>query len=283
MTRPAALLCVGIATLDIINTVASYPPEDAELRAESQVRRVGGNAANTARVLARLGHPVTWAGQLTGAPESRQVEAELQAAGVRCAANFVADGRLPTSYITLARDSGSRTIVHYRDLPEYPAAAFARLPLEDFDWVHFEGRAVDQLQAMLEALRARADTPVSLEVEKPRPGIEALFGRADLLMFSRDYVRARGGQDPVAFLAALPVACMATCTWGAAGVWWRDRDGVVRHQSAFVPGRVVDTLGAGDVFNAGLLHGLADGQAPEAAVARAVRLAGEHCGREGGF
>ena len=283
MTRSVAFLCVGIATLDIINTVESYPPEDAELRALAQARRVGGNAANTARVLARLGHPVTWAGQLTGQPEGREIEAALQVAGVRCAANLVADGRLPTSYITLARDSGSRTIVHYRDLPEYPATAFARLPLEDFDWIHFEGRAVDQLEIMLKDSRARSPAPVSLEVEKPRPGIEALFGQADLLMFSRDYVRARGGQDPAAFLAALSVNGMATCTWGAAGAWWRDRDGVVRHQPAFAPERVIDTLGAGDVFNAGLLHGLADGLGLEAAVERAARLAGEHCGREGGF
>ncbi|VAX01070.1 hypothetical protein MNBD_GAMMA19-1040, partial [hydrothermal vent metagenome] len=52
----ARVLVVGIATLDIINTVDDYPEEDTEVRASTQVMRRGGNACNTAVVLQQLGH-----------------------------------------------------------------------------------------------------------------------------------------------------------------------------------------------------------------------------------
>ena len=46
----AKILAVGIATLDIINTVDRYPEEDSEIRALSQHQTRGGNATNTLRV-----------------------------------------------------------------------------------------------------------------------------------------------------------------------------------------------------------------------------------------
>ena len=46
------ILTVGIATLDIINLVDHYPAEDEEMRALAQHIECGGNAANTASVLA---------------------------------------------------------------------------------------------------------------------------------------------------------------------------------------------------------------------------------------
>ena len=49
-----------------------------------------------------------------------------------------------------------------------------------------------------------------------------------------------------------------TVTWGAEGAWAIDQDGHVIHQEAFPPpGGVIDSLGAGDTFNAGLIHAFA--------------------------
>ena len=277
-----SILCVGIATLDIINQVERYPAEDSEVRALAQQQRVGGNAANTAMVLAQLGDAVTWVGNLGDHAEANPVREAFARHGVDAGqARVVAGGHMPTSYVTLSRETGSRSIVHFRDLPEYPAEAFSRLDLRSFDWIHFEGRAVDQLAPMLERARGMCGLPVSLEVEKPRQGIEALFERADLLMFSRHYVTAQGHTDPSRFLATVPRGLMATCTWGDDGAWARDFEGTIAHVAAHRPDKVVDTLGAGDVFNAGLLHAITRGLPMERALQQANRLAGEQCGREG--
>jgi ketohexokinase len=276
------VLGVGIATLDVVNEVEGYPAEDAEVRALAQRVSRGGNATNTLAALAQLGHRCSWAGMLADDRAAELVRAELHALGV--ATDHVRrqrGGTTPTSYVTLSRTNGSRTIVHYRALDEYPAAAFATIALADFDWVHFEGRAVPELDAMLRHLRAAGGPRCSLEVEKPRPGIEALLTRADLVMFGRAYVEALGYAEPVAFLHDQPQGLAAVCGWGDAGAWGRSADGSVHHAAACPPPQVLDTLGAGDVFNAAVIDAWLGGRTLAEALAAGCRLAGAKCGRRG--
>ena len=277
------VLGVGIATLDIVNRVAAYPAEDAEVRALSQQRRRGGNATNTLVVLAQLGHTCDWAGVLPDEPDTALVLADLARHGVgidRCVRRH--GGKLPTSYITLSEATGSRTIVHYRDLPEFSAAAFAGIPLSGYDWVHFEGRDVGELERMLLHLRAVDGPPCSLEVEKPRPGIERLFPLADMLLFSRHYAQARGYATAADLLADVPLAPRGTCcAWGEAGAWARDVDGWIHHSPARPPPQLVDTLGAGDVFNAAVIDASLRGLPWQACVDAGCRLAGRKCGQSG--
>ena len=277
MTR---VMCVGVATLDIINRVEKYPAEDSEMRALAQSQRMGGNAANTAVVLAQLGVRTFWVGNL--AESTPIVDQSFSRHGVDASlAVRIPGGVMPTSYILLSEANGSRSIVHYRDLPEYSAEKFLELDLRTFDWVHFEGRAVDQLVPMLWRTRGICGLPVSLEVEKPRDGIEDLFEQTDLLLFSRAYAQAQGFTDAPALLRSLPQGILATCTWGAQGAWAIDRDGRLLHAAAIPLDSVVDTLGAGDVFNAAMVHALSGGRAVEQALQAAVTLASSQCAREG--
>lgn len=276
----ARILCVGNATLDIVNRVAGYPEEDSEVRALSQVRRMGGNAANTAIVLAQLGEQVTWAGNLAASSDVVMRTLSAHEVDTRPAV-LVQDAVLPTSYITLNVENGTRSIVHHRDLPEYQADDFLRLDLAAYDWVHFEGRAVDQLNTMVERARGICGLPVSLEVEKAREGIESLFGDADLLLFSRDYAEARGYADAQALLDSLPKGQVATCTWGEAGAWAVSFDGESLRFEPPELAKVVDTVGAGDAFNAAMIHALSQGWPMRRALQSAGDLATELCGREG--
>lgn len=276
------ILAVGIATLDIINRVSHYPQEDQEVRALDQHRVRGGNACNTLVVLSQRGHDCGWAGVLADEPDSQPILDDLRAHHVDLTPCIHhAGGKVPTSYVILSTDTGSRTIVHHRDLPEYPAAALARVDLGSYDWVHFEGRNVEQLGAMLQQARA-AGVRCSLEVEKPRPGIEDLFGLPDLLLFSRIYARHRGFGRADEFLAeAAPAGVEAYCAWGEEGAWLRDADGDVRHCPAFAPPRIIDTLGAGDVFNAGVIDARLRGHDAGQALSHGCRLAGRKCGQQG--
>ncbi|WJW75833.1 PfkB family carbohydrate kinase [Thiohalobacter sp. IOR34] len=282
----ACILAVGIATLDIVNRVPAYPPEDSELRALDQRLARGGNATNSLVVLARLGHRCRWAGVLGDGPEAGLIEADLAAHGVETRdCRRLAGRRMPTSCILLSAASGSRSIVHYRDLPEYRSEDFARIDLAGCDWLHFEGRAPEETGAMLADARRRAPSvPRSLEIEKPRPGIEALFGEAELLIVSRAFAEARGLGSARALLQRLREGCPSAdlvCAWGAAGAAAWPRGGDYLWVDACRPPRVLDTLGAGDVFNAGLIDARLRGLDWPAALAAATRLAGEKCGRIG--
>jgi ketohexokinase len=280
------ILAVGNATLDIINVVDDYPREDQEVRASSQQFRRGGNACNTLAVLSQLGHRCSWAGTLADEPDAAMIMADLDAHHIDRAAVYISEhGKVPTSYVSLSRLNGSRTIVHYRDLPEYRFSDFSRIDLSMVDWLHFEGRNIQELGKMM--AHARTDQPnllLSLEVEKPREGIEALFGYADLLLFSKEYALHHGNHDLPAFLqrmAAQQGDAIISCTWGDKGASAIDREGRVFHSPAFAPALVVDTLGAGDTFNAGMIDQLLQGHTVELALISASRLAGKKCGRYG--
>ena len=282
----SCILGIGIATLDIINTVDGYPPEDGEVRALAQRVCRGGNATNTLVVLAQLGHRCSWGGVLVEGSDGRRIMDDLSAHDVDTGfCRRLPSGTMPTSYVTLNRRNGSRTIVHYRDLPEFDFDDYRAIDLVGVDWLHCEGRNVEDTCRMLaDAAVRHPDLRRSLEVEKPRPGVEALFGHAEVLLFSRSYARAGGYASAEALLrwarGRAPNADLV-CSWGEAGAWALDRSDRLLHSPAFAPPRVIDTLGAGDTFNAGLIAGCLHGWSLQRALQGACRLAGRKCGQAG--
>jgi ketohexokinase len=278
----ATILAIGIATIDIINHVSQFPAEDDEVRAVSQQISRGGNATNTLTVLSQLGHHCHWSGVLIDEPDSLVVRQDLERYKIDYSSCLrLNTGKMPTSYITLNEANASRTIVHHRDCPELPFAHFKHLDITAFDWVHFEGRNIEELEKMLHWLRQHHPAiPCSLEVEKPRQGIEALFHLVDVLMFSRPYAKAKGYEQAIDLLQAQTAPGLMSCTWGEQGAWLRSGD-ELSHSPAFVPEKVVDTLGAGDTFNAGLISALVEGESPKQALYSACQLAGQKCGQWG--
>ena len=185
----AHVLAVGIATLDIINEVESYPPEDGEVRALAQDIRRGGNASNTLVVLSQLGHSCEWAGVSVKEADAETIFSEFKRYGIATQyCKQLDQGKAPTSCVIVSRANASRTIVHYRDLPEYDFEAFCGIPLQDFDWLHFEGRNVPETLSMMQWVGEQLPAlPVSLEVEKPRQNIENTVSscRSDTVLSGR--------------------------------------------------------------------------------------------------
>ena len=281
----AQILAVGVATLDIVNEVESYPAEDSEVRALAQTVRRGGNATNTLVVLSQFGHRCEWAGVMVDAPPAAVIQADLERHRIGTTyCRHMARGTVPTSYITLSRVAGTRSIVHYRDLPEFDIASFLAIPLEGFDWVHFEGRNVEETLAMMRSVREKhPQCPLSLEVEKPRPGIDALLPWADLIVTTAMVAEHREC-SPEALLQDLrrqSPAADVVCTLGNEGAIALDRDGALVRSSAFPPPQLVDSVGAGDTFNAAMIDSRLRGNGLSESLRFACALAGKKCARRG--
>jgi ketohexokinase len=277
------ILLTGVATLDIINTVDEYPTENSEVRASEQARRMGGNACNSARVMQQLGHHSSLLCTFADDAAAEFIQAELREQQIEfshCPTQV--NSTTPTSYITLSRANGSRSIVHYRQLDELNAQQFAQLPLADYDWCHFEARNCTQLLDMLQQCKA-AGRPVSLELEKPREQLEPLLPLADVLLISRPFAESQGfstAQQCLQHFSQRYADAIISCSWGDQGAWLYNKQQII-HQPAFAVTQVVDSLGAGDTFNAGLISQLAQKVAAEQALAFACELAANKCTQTG--
>jgi ketohexokinase len=278
----AKILAVGIATIDIINSVDAYPAENSEVRVISQRQVRGGNATNTLTVLSQLGNECFWAGVLIDEPDAQVIKQDLSLFNIDFSTcTVLTSGKMPTSYISHNKNTGSRTIVHHRDCPEFSFADFKKIDLKVFGWIHFEGRNITETTKMFQWLdQHHPDLPYSLEVEKPRPDIETLFNYPQVLMFSQHYAEAHGYKSAPDLLHTFADHITASCTWGAQGAWAKSGN-VIIHKKAKPPEYIIDTLGAGDTFNAGLISALIQKDVLEQALTKACQLASNKCGQLG--
>lgn len=276
----ARFLLVGTAGLDLIFGLSHMPHADEEMRASSLRSCRGGNAANTAVVLARLGHDVEFLGVLADAPETSVISKDFDLYGVTYQNCPIKPGLPPTSSIYLS--GSSRSIVHYRDLPELDAIDFIRLDFTQYDHVHFEGRNIEQLALMLSHLKtAVPNLPISIELEKKREGMAKIIGLADLYLCSKGYAHQSGYGDAEGFLRWMHSAEHSKKTmvaWGEQGAYGMMENEAIVHIPAFPPAQVIDTLGAGDTFNAGVLDRFVDQASGRDCLQFACQIAGKKCG-----
>jgi len=208
------IMLVGGVYVDIANEVASYPEEDSAQRALSTRRTRGGNAGNSCAVAAQLTAGrgdvvVSWMGvvpSLADADAKFAVD-KLEEEGVESSLleEVGGDTGQPTSFITINRENGSRTIVSTRQrLRELSAEHFtAQLPravrqaatLGELRWCHLECRDLPGQLAMARAWHASTELPtpryLSVEVEKPSmqpKELLPLLASAQAVFLSREFV-----------------------------------------------------------------------------------------------
>ncbi|XP_015201586.1 ketohexokinase isoform X2 [Lepisosteus oculatus] len=71
------------------------------------------------------------------------------------------------------------------------------------------------------------------------------------------------------------------CAWAEMGADGVGPEGTVVHSDAFAPEAIVDTLGAGDTFNASVIFSLSNGKSLQEALTFGCQIAGKKCGIHG--
>uniref|UniRef100_A0A8D1Y8H3 Ketohexokinase n=1 Tax=Sus scrofa TaxID=9823 RepID=A0A8D1Y8H3_PIG len=288
------ILCVGLVVLDIINVVDKYPEEDTDSRCLSQRWQRGGNASNSCTVLSLLGAPCAFMGSLAPGHVADFVLDDFGRYSVDlCYVVLQSTGSVPISTVVVSEASGSRTILHaHRNLPDVSAKDFEKVDLTRFKWIHIEGRNASEQVKMLQRIEQHnaRQTPeqkiqVSVEVEKPREELYQLFGYGDVVFVSKDVAKHFGFRSAVEALRGLygrvRKGATLVCAWAEEGADALGPDGRLLHSNAFPPPRVVDTLGAGDTFNASVIFSLSQGKSMQEALRFGCQVAGKKCGLQG--
>ena len=282
------VLCTGIAVLDMVFRVASFPRPEVKTQA-SEFRTInGGNAANAAVAIAHLGARASFAGPLGGPAGTDAVGDTFLALAAKenidCSAcPRVAGAPSPISAICID-GRGERAIVNYRDegltaaRPDDPAALVAGA-----DAVIADNRFPEFVGAICAASLARG-IPTVLDADEPRRDSNALLSRVSHVVFSAEGLRATAGTDHLG-RALIDISkqtrAFLAVTDGANDVLWLD-DGELRQIPAFKVD-VVDTLGAGDTFHGAFTLMLAEGMAERPAMRFAAATAALKCTQYGGI
>jgi ketohexokinase len=255
--QKSRILVVGNCVLDQVWQLNHFPVQDEEMRAADQFRVMGGNACNSAQMLALLGDDVELLSSFAQDSTAGWLLQQLEDLGIETRnCRQLQSFKTPESVIWLNAENGSRTIVHFRDLPELELDQLQRIRPDAYDWLHVEGRNIDTLKLYLENLAT--DTNISLEIEKDRPGIERLLPYVNLAIVSRAYLQARklSPDQCLQHFQSINPALNIVCTLGADGLLALDNTGRRIVMAAVTVARVVDTISAGDCFIAGLIHSI---------------------------
>ena len=272
-----------------------------EIRDDAGVREfVGGAALNVAVGLRRLGVPTTLIAMVGDDVAGSHIREYLADHGVRL---IDSPGPYGSSRAIVSRAaSGEPSYVFNQAARErtvrYSAEAKTAIAEADIVAVScFPFDASAEVDALAEAL---ADARLAID-PNPRTGMlsdraefvrgfERLAGRAELVKVGADDADVLYDGDLVALRARLRAlgvrAVLATA--GADGAVLESDAGIVAAPISSLPGRIVDTVGAGDATLAAVAAGLVNG-APDAAgewaalLERAMDVAAATCRAEGGL
>ncbi|XP_061542924.1 ketohexokinase [Phycodurus eques] len=288
------ILCVGLVCLDIISVVDEFPREDSDSRCVSQRWQRGGNASNSCTVLSLLGSSCAFMGSLCAGPAASFIVEDFSRRAIDISRlAWQPSGQTPSACCVVCPSSGSRTVLLAdTNIPDVTSEDFNAVDLSAFKWIHWEARDPDeQLKMMGRVARYNAALPrqqkitISVEIEKPREELYRLFSHADVVFVSKDVARQLGFNSPQNALRGLrgrlKAGAVLICAWAEKGADASDADGTLLHSDAFPPECALDTLGAGDTFNAAVIHKLANGCDLQDALTFGCRVAGRKCGFHG--
>ena len=265
--RGKLIVCAGMAVIDHVYRLATFPAPGTKTRAQDFFSVLGGCAANAAITISRLGGRARVVSPL-GGPAGRDltgdnVVAKLEREEIDVAHVVRLDGAVSSRSSIFIAGDGERTIVSYRD----PALELARphdpvRAIAGADGVLVDNRFPEFVLPIVRAAAAEGKIVV-LDGDKPMGLTDELLTLATHIVFSADGLRATAQTEDLATALAVVAGhtdAFVAVTDGPRDMLWLEQ-GSLRRLPAFAV-EAVDTLGAGDVFHGAFALALAEGVDP---------------------
>ncbi len=246
MTINIDVLCVGMASYDLIFTVDRPLNEDDKSAASSLTQSGGGPAASASIAVSRLGLTSAFAGYLGTDRFGDYLLNDFLEAQVNL--DMLVRDVIPTSVSAVfVTPTGKRSLVNYRAPEPIPARAlnFSKMRARV---VLFDGHE-PEISAPLIEWAGRWKAKTILDAGSAHRGTRNLAARVDYLVASEKFALDFSSKNNVeeALIALAKHAPSVVITVGERGLYWYHED-----QSGVMPAfqvDAVDTTGAGDAFH----------------------------------
>jgi len=266
------VLCVGVATIDLIARVDVMPGGNDRVLSAPFVRAGGGPAATAAVTLARLGRSVGFCGVVGDDAAGVLARASLEQEGVDTSWLVTRSGvTTPESMVVVSGTDAHRAIITTGSVGPDPTD----VPTDAATWIHVD--QVGYAPTRQSQRTGRGSALLSIDGGNRIPGLD-LVG-VDLYAPTRESLTELFPRDSVGEQLRAATAAgskLVVATAGASGTWILEHD-KPRLISSFDV-QAVSTMGAGDVFHGALLAGLLRGDNLAAATRFANAVAALSCG-----
>jgi sulfofructose kinase len=251
---------VGLNATDTLIPLPEYPARGSKVAFHAAHVLPGGQVATAIAACQQWGLSTRYVGKVGDDLAAKLHRDEFARLGVE--AHLLAASRCPSQQaFIIVDDTGERTVLWKRDprLTLRPEE-LQREWIVDARALHVDGHDTEAAAVAAGWARA-AGVPVIADLDELYTGVEALLGNLDYFVASRDIPgRITGEQDLRKSLPAVHERYgfrLTAATLGEDGVLaW---DGTKFHYAAAYCVKVVDTIGAGDLFHAGFIFGLLQG------------------------
>jgi sugar/nucleoside kinase (ribokinase family) len=279
MNKPR-LFVLGDANVDLVIPLEDHSPGDPAPRESTLELHGGGTAANVAVGLSRLGEQVAFIGTVGDDGYGRWVMNDLDAEGIDRQHTRLVKDACTSMVLALINREGERSIYVWPDQDGahtklHPDAIRPEI-FDEAAWLHTTGLCLReqparsaQIKAMGLARQAGAKVSLDLNLRLESWGIDGQLRNVfDQAIGLSDFVFGSADEEIIPFTAGTTLLQGAeTLSGGIRTVVARQGPGGV---FVFGPGgsfgssafqvEVVDTLGAGDAFNAGFISAILAGE-----------------------
>ena len=186
------VIVYGATGFDYIAKVKCFPRPDDKIRTDPLVSMGGGNAANTATALCRLGLPVQLISKIGDDNMAATLREELARDGVDTSLLFSCkDAHSPMTYVIVDTENNTRTCLHTPLREDITLAEVQQIIREEEGkdspaWIHFDSRHTAS-SVVYAANALKAKVPLSVDAEKLRPGLETLLSSCAVIFTNQHF------------------------------------------------------------------------------------------------
>ncbi|XP_020804599.1 ketohexokinase [Drosophila serrata] len=268
-----SILCVGCTEVDYVTTVEKVDFQRDRSRTQDGYMVRGGRSSNVSTVLRLLGARAELFGVLSSNPMYSIILDDLEKRGIDISHCTFTDESPPFSIIVQERFTRRCTTVYCdKPFPYVTAEDFKKLDLNQYGWVHFEGRSpvetCDMIRLVLDHNNELDETDrivVSLQIYNAFDTIVDLIGMPDYVILTKYVAELKGWTSPrescdgLNSILRMPrsINIRRPCfivPWSSLGAGCMTRDGNYFELPAHKPKKIVDRVGDSDCFTAGFIY-----------------------------